>query len=73
MSPVYDVPSSYVYGDATMALSIGGRSGSDFGINDFVVLGRSLDSILLGAIHSRRLRAIHSRLFFRTILRWCTC
>jgi serine/threonine-protein kinase HipA len=42
VSPVYDVPSSYPYGDATMALSIGGRSGDDFGADDFRTLGRGL-------------------------------
>ena len=39
ISPAYDVPSSYPYGDKTMALSIGGRSGGDFGARDFVQLG----------------------------------
>jgi len=39
VSPAYDVPSSYLYGDTTMALSIGGRSGGDFGADDFVSLG----------------------------------
>ncbi|HEY2044903.1 MAG TPA: HipA domain-containing protein [Jatrophihabitans sp.] len=38
VSPVYDVPSSYPYGDTTMALSIAGRSGGDFGAADFVRL-----------------------------------
>jgi len=42
VSPVYDVPSSYPYGDTTMALSIGGRSGGDFGSDDFVGLGNRL-------------------------------
>jgi serine/threonine-protein kinase HipA len=41
-SPVYDAPSSYPYGDVTMALSINGRSGSDFQPDDFVQLGRHL-------------------------------
>ena len=39
VSPLYDVPSSYPYGDTTMALSIGDRSGGDFGLADFVALG----------------------------------
>lgn len=39
---VYDVPSSYPYGDVTMAMSIGGRSGGDFGVADFVQLGTRL-------------------------------
>jgi serine/threonine-protein kinase HipA len=39
ISPVYDVPSSYPYGDTTMALSIGGRGGGDFGAADFIDLG----------------------------------
>ncbi|WP_326549788.1 HipA domain-containing protein [Micromonospora sp. NBC_01813] len=35
VSPAYDTPSSYPYGDTTMALSIGGRSGGDFSATDF--------------------------------------
>lgn len=42
VSPAYDTPSSYPYGDTTMALSIGGRSGGDFGAADFVALGDRL-------------------------------
>ncbi len=42
VSPLYDVPSSYPYGDTTMALSIGGRSGGDFGTTNFVELGERL-------------------------------
>jgi serine/threonine-protein kinase HipA len=42
VSPVYDVPSSYPYRDTTMALSIGGRAGGDFGASDFVKLGEHL-------------------------------
>jgi len=42
ISPLYDVPSSYPYGDVTMALSIGGRVSGDFGAIDFVELGRHL-------------------------------
>jgi serine/threonine-protein kinase HipA len=42
VSPAYDLPSSYPHGDKTMALSIGGRSGGDFGVKDFVKLGERL-------------------------------
>jgi serine/threonine-protein kinase HipA len=42
VSPAYDTPSSYLYGDVTMALSIGGRSGGDFGATDFIKLGERL-------------------------------
>jgi serine/threonine-protein kinase HipA len=42
VSPGYDLPTSYPYGDTTMALSIGGRSGADFGVKDFVALGGRL-------------------------------
>jgi serine/threonine-protein kinase HipA len=42
VSPVYDVPSSHFYGDTTMAMTIGSRSGADFGADDFVALGAKL-------------------------------
>jgi serine/threonine-protein kinase HipA len=42
VSPVYDVPCSQMYGDSTMAMSLGGRSGADFGAKDFVALGATL-------------------------------
>ncbi len=42
VSPVYDVPCSQVYGDSTMAMSIGRRSGSEFSAQDFVALGATL-------------------------------
>jgi serine/threonine-protein kinase HipA len=42
VSPVYDVPCSHVYGDSTMAMSIGGRSGADFSGQDFADLGATL-------------------------------
>lgn len=42
VSPAYDLPSSQPYGDTTMALSIGGRRGSDFGGGDFVAVGAGL-------------------------------
>ncbi len=43
VSPVYDAPCSHLYGDTTMALSIGGRSGAEFSVDDFVALGQALD------------------------------
>jgi serine/threonine-protein kinase HipA len=42
VAPVYDVPCSHVYGDATMAMSIGARTGSDFGAKDLIALGVTL-------------------------------
>lgn len=42
VSPAYDTPSSHLYGDTTMALSIGGRGGGDFGASDFGALGSRL-------------------------------
>jgi serine/threonine-protein kinase HipA len=42
ISPAYDVPCSHVYGDATMALSVGGRAGGDFGAKEFIALGERL-------------------------------
>ena len=42
ISPAYDMPSSYLYDDKTMALSMGGRTGGDFGSADFVALGKRL-------------------------------
>jgi serine/threonine-protein kinase HipA len=42
VSPAYDVPSSHLYGDTTMAMSLSGRSGSDFGAKDFINLGAAL-------------------------------
>jgi serine/threonine-protein kinase HipA len=42
VSPAYDVPCSHLYGDTTMALSILGRTGGDFGGGDFVALGERL-------------------------------
>ncbi len=35
-------PVRYVYGDTTMALSIGARTGSDYGVDDFIALGERL-------------------------------
>jgi serine/threonine-protein kinase HipA len=42
VSPVYDVPCSHVYGDTTMAMPMGGRTGEDFGAKDFISLGARL-------------------------------
>jgi serine/threonine-protein kinase HipA len=42
IAPAYDLPTSYLYGDRTMALSIGGRGGGDFRAADFVALGKPL-------------------------------
>jgi len=56
VSPVYDVPSSYPYGDTTMALSIGGRTGQDFGAADFIGLGRHI------AVPERAVRRVLSDL-----------
>jgi serine/threonine-protein kinase HipA len=39
VAPAYDVPSSYPYGDTTLALSINGRDRENVGRADFVVLG----------------------------------
>lgn len=39
VTPAYDVPSSYPYGDTTMALSINGRRREDIGRADFLALG----------------------------------
>jgi serine/threonine-protein kinase HipA len=41
-SPAYDVPSSYPYGDTTLALQLGDRSTGDFRLSDFVALGQRL-------------------------------
>ncbi|MBA3418058.1 MAG: HipA domain-containing protein [Geodermatophilaceae bacterium] len=38
-SPLYDVPSSQPYGDTTVAMSIGGRSGVDVTLTDLISLG----------------------------------
>ena len=42
VSPAYDLPCSYLYGDRTMALSIAGRSGGELTVADFVGLGERL-------------------------------
>lgn len=40
-TPAYDLPSTYFYGDDSMAMTLHGKS-NDFGANDFVVLGAHL-------------------------------
>lgn len=39
VTPAYDVPSSYPYGDYTMALSLNGKKKENIGRSDFVALG----------------------------------
>lgn len=51
ISPMYDVPSSYPYGDTTMALSIAGRRREDIGRAEFLSLGRSLSLPERAAAH----------------------
>ncbi|HYD09234.1 MAG TPA: HipA domain-containing protein [Acidimicrobiales bacterium] len=41
VSPAYDVPSTYPYGDATMALPINGKKREDIGRDDVLELGRA--------------------------------
>jgi serine/threonine-protein kinase HipA len=41
-TPAYDVPTSYVYGDHTTALSLNGKSREDIGRDDFIALGKSV-------------------------------
>jgi serine/threonine-protein kinase HipA len=60
VSPVYDTPSSYPYGDTTMALSIGARTGGDFGAADFVNLGARL------GVPERAVRTVLSELVDRS-------
>jgi serine/threonine-protein kinase HipA len=42
-APAYDLPSSYPYGDHTMALSINGKRRDNIGRRDFVALGAALN------------------------------
>lgn len=42
VSPAYDVPSTHPYGDTTMALSVGSRSGSELRAMDLIGLGGRL-------------------------------
>ncbi len=62
VSPAYDLPCTYLYGDKTMALPIGGRHGSEFAAKDFVALG-----IQLG-VPVRAARRVLSELTERTEL-----
>jgi serine/threonine-protein kinase HipA len=62
VSPAYDVPCSYVYGDQTMALSIGGRAGGDFAFKDLAALGASL------SVPERAIRRAVTELLERTDL-----
>lgn len=41
-TPMYDVPTSYVYQDYTMALTLNGKSREDIGRADFVALGEAV-------------------------------
>lgn len=41
-TPMYDVPTSYVYGDHTMALTLNGKGKEDIVREDFVALGRTV-------------------------------
>jgi len=41
-TPAYDVPSSHIYGDYSMALTINGKSREDIGRADFLALGGRL-------------------------------
>lgn len=60
VSPVYDVPCTHVYGDTTMALSIAGRTGSEFRLEDFEALGANL------RVPPRAVRRILTELAART-------
>lgn len=42
VTPAYDVPTSYVYGDHTMALTLNGKSKEDIGRRDFIALGETV-------------------------------
>jgi len=42
VTPAYDVPSSYPYGDTTMALTINGRGKENIGRDDFIALGTAV-------------------------------
>jgi serine/threonine-protein kinase HipA len=39
VTPAYDLPTSYPYGDTTMALTLNGRHREDIGRDDFIALG----------------------------------
>lgn len=42
VTPAYDLPSSYPYGDTTMALTVNGHRREDIGRADFVALGEAV-------------------------------
>jgi serine/threonine-protein kinase HipA len=42
VTAAYDVPTSYVYGDHTMALTLNGRRKEDIGRDDFISLGAAV-------------------------------
>jgi serine/threonine-protein kinase HipA len=42
VTPAYDVPSSYPYGDTTTALTLNGRSREDIGRGDFLAVGEAV-------------------------------
>jgi serine/threonine-protein kinase HipA len=42
VTPAYDLPSSYPYGDTTMALALNGKRKEDIGRSDFVALGETV-------------------------------
>ncbi|WP_405282512.1 HipA domain-containing protein [Gaopeijia maritima] len=42
VTPAYDLPSSYPYGDVTMALSLNGRTREDIGRRDFLALAEAV-------------------------------
>lgn len=42
VTPAYDLPTSYPYGDTTMALTINGRHREDIGRSDFIALGAAV-------------------------------
>lgn len=41
-SPAYDIPTTYPYGDSSMAMAVGSRVSGDYGLSDFVALGQAL-------------------------------
>lgn len=50
IAPVYDLPSSYFYGDHTMALRINGKDGDDLGRKDFLTLANEISLAQKAAI-----------------------
>lgn len=42
VTPAYDLPTSYVCGDHTMALTLNGKSKEDIGRRDFITLGKAV-------------------------------